>query len=29
MSNGSAGRETMDWNVVRVFLAIAREGSMR
>jgi DNA-binding transcriptional LysR family regulator len=29
MSNGPADREAMDWNVVRVFLAIAREGSMR
>jgi len=29
MRNGPADREAMDWNVVRVFLAIAREGSMR
>src|SRR4051812_9308351 len=24
-----SGREAMDWNDVRVFLAVAREGSMR
>jgi DNA-binding transcriptional LysR family regulator len=29
MRNGPADREAMDWDVVRVFLAIAREGSMR
>ena len=29
MSGGPATREAMDWDVVRVFLAIAREGSMR
>jgi DNA-binding transcriptional LysR family regulator len=29
MRNGPAGREVMDWDVVRVFLSLAREGSMR
>jgi DNA-binding transcriptional LysR family regulator len=29
MSGGPATREAMDWDVVRVFLALAREGSMR
>jgi DNA-binding transcriptional LysR family regulator len=29
MRSGPAAREAMDWDVVRVFLAIAREGSMR
>src|SRR3984957_16359223 len=29
MRSGPADREAMDWDVVRVFLAIAREGSMR
>ena len=28
MKDGS-GREAIDWDVVRVFLAVAREGSMR
>src|SRR5580693_9857249 len=29
MSVGMASRAAMDWNGVRVFLAVAREGSMR
>jgi DNA-binding transcriptional LysR family regulator len=29
MGHGPVNREAMDWNFVRVFLAVAREGSMR